>query len=428
MSSRISESGGVYIKTLGCKVNQAESMAMRAELLNAGIRLTDESDAGVIVLDTCTVTAEADRKARKYARRAHGMGSSPVVLVTGCMAALDDGRLSGLGDRIEVLGDKGRVIARVIELLGDSPRHAVSESVGAFTSTRTRAMLKVQDGCDVGCAYCIVPFARGAPHSVPLKEVIASAEKLVDSGAPEIVLTGINLGKYRDSNADIATLIREVSRTGVNRLRLSSIEPADITDRLLEEIEARSSVCRHLHVPLQSGSDRVLRAMGRNYTTSEYRNIIDSARGAIRGLAVTTDLIRGFPTETESESRQTIEYCREIGFSGMHVFRFSPRQGTLAAKMQGRLDPKIVSERASMARRVAGELRARFLGAKIGLIDEVLVESVGSDAVCVGTTSDYARVRFEGGSYVRSGDLVTVKIDALASGVLKGIDVAKIGR
>lgn len=433
MNSRVPEPCGVHIKTLGCKVNQAESIAMRAELVSAGIRLADESDAGVIVLDTCTVTAEADRKVRKYARRAHGMSASPVVLVTGCMAALDNGRLSGLGDRIEVLADKAGVVARVIELLGDS-RHTIagaetSEPVrGASVSPRTRAMLKVQDGCDAGCAYCIVPFARGTPRSVPLVEVIASAGKLVELGAPEIVLTGINLGKYRDSGADIAALVREVARTGVRRLRLSSIEPADITDRLLEVIATTTPVCRYLHVPLQSGSDRVLRAMGRNYTIAEYRSIIDSARGAIRGLAVTTDLICGFPTETESESRQTIEYCREIGFSGMHVFRFSARQGTIAAKMQGRFDPKIVSKRAGAARRLAGELNTRFLGAKIGSKDEVLVESAGGGAACEGTTSDYARVRFEGGSHVKSGDFVTVRIDALASGVLKGIDVAKIGR
>lgn len=427
MSSRAPDSGGVYIKTLGCKVNQTESTAIRSQLAGLGVKLTDESEAGVIILDTCTVTAEADRKARKYLRRAHGMSASPAVVVTGCMAVLDDGRLSALGDRVEVFADKTKVAERVIEILAERG-HDLGEPVSNLALPRTRAMLKVQDGCDAGCAYCVVPFARGAPRSTPLAEVIASAEKLVALGAPEIVLTGINLGRYSDSGADIATLVREVSRTGVARVRLSSIEPVDITERLLEVMASTPSVCRQLHVPLQSGSDRVLAAMGRSYTTAEYRRLVDLARGAISGLAVTTDLICGFPTETEGEARETIEYCREIGFSGMHVFRFSPRHETAAAKMAGRVDPRVISERAGKVRRLAEELRSHFLAAKIGSVEEVLVESAASDSVYEGTTSDYAKVRFGGGVDVRSGDLVSVKIEALVSGVLKGADVAKISR
>lgn len=427
MTGRTPDAGGVHIKTLGCKVNQTESTAIRAQLAALGVELADESAAAVIILDTCTVTAEADRKARKYLRRAHGMSTSPAVVVTGCMAALDDGRLSALGDRVEVVGDKTRVAERVIEILGERG-YIPGEPVSNLASPRTRAMLKVQDGCDAGCAYCIVPLARGGPRSTPLADVIASAERLVALGAPEIVLTGINLGRYSDSGADIAMLVREVSRTGVARLRLSSIEPVDITERLLEVMASTPSVCRHLHVPLQSGSDRVLATMGRSYTTAEYRRLVDLARRAIPGLAVTTDLICGFPTETEGEARQTIEYCRETGFSGMHVFRFSPRQETAAAKMGGRVDPGTISERAAEVRRVAEELRSGFLAARIGLIEEVLVESVVSDSACEGMTSDYARVGFDGGGDVRPGDLVPVKIDSLASGVLKGAVVAKIDR
>ena len=427
MSECAPDSGGVHIKTLGCKVNQSESTAIRAQLAGFGVKLTDESGAGVIILDTCTVTAEADRKARKYLRRVHTMSTSPAVVVIGCMAALDDGRLSALGDRVEVLGDKTKVAERVIEILAERG-HDLGEPVSNLAFPRTRIMLKVQDGCDAGCAYCIVPFARGAPRSTPLADVIVSAEKLVALGAPEIVLTGINLGRYSDSGADIATLVREVSRTGVTRVRLSSIEPVDITERLLEVMAFTPSVCRQLHVPLQSGSDRVLAAMGRSYTTAEYRRLVDLARGAISGLAVTTDLICGFPTETEVEARETIDYCREIGFSGMHVFRFSPRHETAAAKMGGRVDPRVISERAGKVRRLAEELRSRFLAAKIGSVEEVLVESAVNDSAYEGTTSDYAKVRFDGGVDVRSGDLVSVKIEALVSGVLKGTDVAKISR
>lgn len=415
-------SASVSIKTLGCKVNQAESNEIFSKLQAAGIRIVAEEEADVVVLNTCTVTAEADRKARKILRRAKTLARRPIVVVTGCLAAYGGSKLEAVNTRIIVEPDKARVYERVIELLGARVSSGpIARTQPVFSSlARTRAMLKVQDGCDAFCAYCIVPFVRGAPRSIPLDEVVTKAKRLVSSGTPEIVLTGINLGRYSDEGVGLPELIEAVASTGVPRLRLSSIEPSDLTAELLEVLSGCPSMCPHLHVPLQSGSDRVLAAMGRSYTAEEYRYWIEEARKAISGLTVTTDVICGFPTESDADSLETARFCKAVGFSGIHVFRYSAREGTRAALMSGRVDPGVVARRAEALRRVDRELRRRFIGERIGKVLDVLIERVHSDGTCEGTTGDYAHVIVKGATCSQSGGFIRVLAVGSVSDALLG--------
>ncbi|HSK48590.1 MAG TPA: tRNA (N(6)-L-threonylcarbamoyladenosine(37)-C(2))-methylthiotransferase MtaB [Coriobacteriia bacterium] len=384
----------VSFRTLGCKVNRVESEDIAADLLGRGVALSADDDADVVVINTCTVTAEADAKARKTVRHALAAPGRPVVVVTGCLAAVDPMALEALGERVVVEPDKERVAGRVAEFLGIDPNAPHSHVVRAGEGFRTRAMLKVEDGCDVFCSYCIVPHARGGPRGVPLAAAVSEARALVEHGVKEIVLTGINLGRYRDGSDDLASLVSAVGETGVPRLRLSSIEPPDLTEQLLETLAATPALCRHLHVPLQSGSDSVLSAMRRNYTVDEYRALVSAAKDALPGLSVTTDVMVGFPGETEEDAEQTRALCEEIGFAKLHVFRYSVRPGTPAAEM-AQIDPRAKASRAARLRQTGDSLRAQFLQGHAGASAEVLLERERPPDVFEGTTRDYVKVRLQ---------------------------------
>lgn len=385
----------VAFRTLGCKVNRVESDSIAAELLGRGVTVCEADEAHVIIINTCTVTGEADAKARKAVRQSLGAARQPVVVVTGCLAALDAAGLASLGDRVVVEADKAAVALRVAELLGleDSGHGEPARIARTGQGFRTRALLKIEDGCDNFCAYCIVPYARGVPRGVPVTHAIREARQLVDAGVKELVLTGINIGRYRDpdTGADLAGLVTEVAATGVERLRLSSIEPPDLTDRLLGVLAETPAACEHLHVPLQSGNDAVLARMGRRYTTREYAACLEAARAAIPGLAVTTDLIAGFPEESEAEHADTLAFVEGMGFSKLHVFRYSVRPGTPAAAME-QVAPEVRALRAAELRDLGDRLRERYAEERIGAEVEVLVETVDTSGA-IGTTRDYLRVR-----------------------------------
>jgi threonylcarbamoyladenosine tRNA methylthiotransferase MtaB len=403
----------VAFRTLGCKVNRVESEAIAAELLGRGAEVVDEERAAVVIINTCTVTGEADAKARKAVRHALRAPHEPIVVVTGCLAALDRAGLESLGERVVVEADKERVALRVGELLAlaeNQPHHLARRG----KEFRTRAILKIQDGCDAYCAYCIVPYARGVPRAVPLPDVVAEACELVSAGATEIVLTGINIGRYQHEGTRLPGLLEAVAASGVARLRLSSIEPLDITDELLEAIRRTPSFCPHLHVPLQSGSDVVLGEMGRKYSVDEYRECIARARAIIPGLAVSTDVIAGFPGETDGQAADTLRFCDEMRFSKMHVFRYSRREGTPAAGRSDQVPPEVRSARASALRECGRAGADCFARARLGDTVEVLVESAGEGidgpSLAEGMTPDYLRVFFPS-DHVRAGELATVVLE-----------------
>lgn len=421
-------SGAVAIRTLGCKVNRVESERLAATLLAAGVRIVPEEDADVVVVNTCTVTGEADAKARQLVRRELNGDRAPRVVVTGCLVSIDPGALEQLGDRVVAVADKADLAARVAELVGArfETGAAVRRSGEGF---RTRAMLKVQDGCDNRCAYCIVPAARGVPRSVPFAEVVREAEELLDAGTRELVLTGVNLGRYDSHGRDLAELVRELDALGVKRLRLSSIEPPDLTQRLVETLGSARSVCPHLHVPLQSGSDQVLAAMGRRYDAETYARLVAAAREAVPGLALTTDVMAGFPGERAQDAEATLAACESIGFARLHVFRYSERPSTPAASMPDAVPAGERARRAAALRRLDRELRSRYAQSREGGEAGVLVERIerggqGAAPVAIGTSGDYLKVSLPAdGATV--GDVVAVRLgsagrDGVFAGVLQG--------
>ncbi|MDP2234343.1 MAG: MiaB/RimO family radical SAM methylthiotransferase [Actinomycetota bacterium] len=406
----------VFVRTLGCKVNQVESEQIAAQLLGVGCVLAAQDEAAVVIVNTCTVTGEADAKTRKAVRHALNSAAGPLVVVTGCLAAIDRAGLESLGERVVVESDKALVAERVwthVGARGVAPRRPSGEApfprIGA--GFHTRAMVKIEDGCDAFCAYCIVPHARGAPRSVSRADVLRECEALVDAGTREIVLTGVNLGRYCDSNTGLAALVEDVAATGVARLRLSSVEPLDLTDRLLGVLAGSSAICPHLHVPLQAGCDSTLAAMGRAYTTAAYTDRVSAAREAIPGLAITTDVIAGFPEESEVHAEETLAFCRAMGFAKMHVFRYSVRENTVAAAMGGQVDPSARTSRASALRELGDELHAAYARGRVGTVARVLVERVrdeAGDRIAEGTTEDYLKARVL--SSARVGDILSVRV------------------
>lgn len=403
--------GGVAFTTLGCKVNRAESDGIAAELVKAGAILVDPDEAELIVVNSCTVTAEADAKVRKAVRRALHAASAPVVLVTGCLATLDPAGLRDLGDRVIVEADKERAADRARELLGLAGREGAGRDRASVPGARTRVVVKVQDGCNASCSYCIIPRARGLPRSRPAGEVVSEVARLAEAGVKEVVVAGINLGLYRDRGIRLPGLLDRIADTGVARVRLSSIEPDHVCDELLDVLRARAHViCAHLHVPLQSGSDAVLEAMARTYTRAGYCETIDRVRRAIPGVSLTTDVIVGFPGEREEDHRATLELVERIGFSRVHIFRFSPRPGTPAASFGGRVDPSTLAVRAAEMRSCAERAHDRFVASRERSVVEVLVERV-SAGVATGTSREYLTVSFPAAG-VEVGELREVVLGA----------------
>jgi threonylcarbamoyladenosine tRNA methylthiotransferase MtaB len=276
--------------------------------------------------------------------------------------------------------------------------------------------LKIQDGCDAFCTYCIVPYARGVPRAVPLGEVVAEAERLAASGVAEVVLTGINIGRYDDGGTRLADVLSAVAATGIPRVRLSSIEPREVNETLLATAAETASFCRHLHIPLQSGSDSVLRRMGRPYTTAEYLGVLDRVRAALPGVAVSTDVIAGFPGEDEREHEESLAMVLGAGFSRLHVFRYSARAGTPAAVMPGQVAPAGRARRAAELREAGARLMHETALSWAGREAEMLVERVRAEGeararVVEGTTREYLRVQAAHPA-ASAGDLVTVRLQA----------------
>jgi threonylcarbamoyladenosine tRNA methylthiotransferase MtaB len=415
----------VALRTLGCKVNRSESDALAEALALLGIAVSAETaGAGAIVVNTCTVTGEADAKARKEIRRALA-ATDGAVIVTGCLAALDADGLRALDPRVTVETDRSALPTTVARLLdGASTGPVAATAPGSRPLARTRALVKIQDGCDNRCAYCIVPDARGAVRSVPADTVVAKVAALHRSGAAEVVLTGVNIGRYEDAAApDLAALVRRVADTGIRRIRISSIESPDLDARLLGALAAAPSVAPHLHVPLQSGCDRTLSAMRRRYDAAAYADTLLRARATLPGLAVTTDVIAGFPGESDADFEESLAFVRACGFTKLHVFRYSTRAGTPAAAYPAQVDACAKSERAERLRELGSELEAAHARARAGTRATLLVEAAGG-GVMRGTTEDYLRVAADLPGAV-AGDLLPVILRASELGMLRAYHVGR---
>ncbi len=364
------------VVNLGCKVNRVESDSISAELESLGWTF-DSAAPQAIVVNTCTVTGEAQKKTRKCIRQCIARHPEARIIVTGCAAVVAADELLGIDDRVEVVSK-----ASVIDALGAAGSDLGDWGSGALrvgSDFPTRVGLKIQDGCDNACTYCIVHTARGRSRSRCFEDVRAEARRLQGAGVREIVLTGINLGRYRDADLDLVGLLDELLRSCPEvRFRLSSIEPCDVTDGLLRLMErSQGKICRHLHLPLQSGSDAVLRQMARPYSFEDYFTLVCKARELMPSLALSTDVIVGFPGETEEDFDCTLSAVRLCRFSKVHVFRYSRRDGTPAALRCDQVDPSVVSHRAHELQVCADAARKADALSRVGTCEDLVVERDG---------------------------------------------------
>lgn len=403
------------IVNLGCKVNRVESDAFSASLSACGCVESPEADAELIVVNTCTVTGEAEKKTRKAVRHALRANECATVVVTGCAAAIDADVFTQMSDRIRVMGKSALAAAIDAGALGDAAAHGKALPVGE--GFRTRVGVKVQDGCNNACTYCIVHDARGRAASVDADKVVAQCRALSDAGVGEIVLTGINLGSYcsgdrRDENATrlpdlLKRLLSETEQPAAGRcrpvrFRISSIEPRDLDDELIEVLaSSEGRVCRHLHLPLQAGSTKVLREMHRPYTAEYFASLVEKLYERVPELSLSTDIICGFPGETEAEFEETLELARACRFSKIHVFPYSLRAGTPAAARTDQVPPETKAQRAARLRELADALRAAELERRRGTRELAIVEGEG-----IALTESYFEVPVPDGA--RPGDIVEV--------------------
>lgn len=396
-----------HIVNLGCKVNRVESDSFHDALGSRGLVCGELADADVVVVNTCTVTAVAEKKARKAVRHALASNLRAKVVVTGCASAIDREEFAGLSGRVEVVPKAmmGEYLAALAGADAPAGRGDAEEEGPALVPGRERFGLKVQDGCANRCTYCIVRVARGPQWSERPDNVLASARKMDSAGIPEIVLTGINLGGYASEGVDLAGLLRLLLDARLSaRLRLSSIEPDDVTDGLVDLIAASEGrVCRHLHLPLQSGSSKVLREMCRPYDSEAYEGLVASLRRRIPNLSLTTDVIVGFPGETEEEFQESVALCRRCGFSKIHVFPYSERRGTQAAERHDQVPKEVRLRRAAELREVAERLRRADRERRCGTVELAAVESSTR-----ATTESYHEVEPPSGAVV--GTLVEVAL------------------
>ena len=375
----------VAFVNLGCRVNRVETDLIANRLERAGCVLVPEAEAELIVINTCAVTGEAEAKTRKTIRHAAHLPAAPVVVATGCVANLFRSELEELGPNVLVEPNKAEVPALALRELGLDESSVGDDGELAVTPTPTGRMrpgIKVQDGCDNRCTYCIVWKARGASRSVDASRVRELVLRSLDRGASEVVLTGINLGVYRSvlpdgSEVGLPGLLSWLlETTAVGRMRLSSIEPPDVTSELLEAMAAsQGRIAPFLHICLQSGSDATLSRMARIYDTTLFRRAVEQARAILPQVSLGTDLIVGFPGETDEEFEQSLSFCREMGFSRMHVFRYSRRPGTPAASAEGQVDPHVMAERSARARGLAHEMRREEARRLVGADDLVCVQT-----------------------------------------------------
>ncbi|MGB9803362.1 tRNA (N(6)-L-threonylcarbamoyladenosine(37)-C(2))-methylthiotransferase MtaB [Desulfofundulus sp.] len=430
----------VALATLGCKVNQYESAALATLFRERGYKVVDFSEpADIYVINTCTVTHLGDRKSRQLIRRATRSNPHARVVVTGCYAQISPEEVLSIPGVDLVVGtrDKSRIVDLVEELESrtEGPVAVVRDvfadrdyeelPVPALPS-RIRAFLKIQEGCNNYCAYCIIPYARGPLRSRDPENVLTEAGRLVASGFKELVLTGIHIGAYgqdRPGGLDLAGLVERLTEIpGLVRLRLSSVEPVDITDELVDIMAERTNVCRHLHIPLQSGDDTVLARMRRHYTTGWFRGLVRRLRERIPGIAITTDIIVGFPGETDDQFESTFNFVREMAFARLHVFKYSPRQGTAAASFPDQISAPVKEARSRRLIALGDELARSFAAGHIGRQVQVLVEEglQEKDGYFAGLTDNYLRVIFPARNNP-VGELVTVRVGGMEGTDLKGM-------
>lgn len=395
--------------TLGCKVNQYESQAMAQSLERHGITVVDSTEnADIYVINSCTVTAESDRKTRQTVRRFKKLHPDSIVVLTGCMPQASPEAGEKLGEADIVIGNKSNALLYeyIMQYINGSGRIvAVSEhrsgeafcgdTVSGFRE-RTRAIVKIEDGCNRFCSYCIIPYARGRVRSKPLEELKSEVALLAENGFCEIVLVGINLSAYgTESGGNIVDAVRAAAEPeGIKRVRLGSLEPDHITDDVISGLAEIKEFCPQFHISLQSGCDKTLKRMNRHYDSKEYFELCQKLRSVFPDATLTTDVMVGFPDETPEDFESSLEFVKKVGFEKVHVFPYSRRPGTPADRMSGQVEQKEKERRAAIMIEETNKLRAEFFNSLIGKTVEILPEE-NHNGFVQGYTANYVPVRLK---------------------------------
>ena len=392
------------IETHGCKLNQADTLVIAREFKEAGlVQVSEDERADVYVVNSCTVTHVADRKARQALRAARRRNPKATIVATGCYAQRTPEALEAIAEIDLVFGNvqKPRLVRQVLDWRGEQAVPCATGDEAEYISPhvdRSRAMVKIQEGCNQVCAYCIVPKVRGRERSIPTDDLVSEVSAHVAGGYKEVVLTGTQLGSYGFdlAGSSLTSLIEAViTRTDIERLRVSSLQPREMADELLA-LWDEQRLCSHFHMPLQSGSDSILQKMRRRYNSRDYEETVERIRTRIPGASITTDVIVGFPGESDGDFRDTYELCERVGFADMHVFPYSVRPGTSAAHYEGHVPPDVKGERMQALLALARRQASQFRLGRIGATRRVLWESHGlrDNSMCwFGLTDDYIRVR-----------------------------------
>lgn len=428
----------VAFHTLGCKVNQYETEAMEKMFEDKDYIIVKEDDlADIYVINTCTVTNLSDRKSRQFIRRVKKINEDSVIAVVGCYSQVSPDEVEKIEGVDVIIGtsDRNKIVELCEKAKADNQRINIVRSIKTYDEfeeinvddikSMTRAYIKIQDGCNQFCSYCIIPYARGPIRSRQIYDIIKETERLAKSGFKEVILTGIHIASYgKDLGAiRLGDVIKEISKVnGIERIRLSSLEPNIITEEFMEKLVDSRKVCDHFHLSLQSGCDRILQRMNRRYTSDVFRERVNLIRKYMPNAGITTDIIVGFPGETEEDFKETFEFVKTIGFSRIHVFKYSSRKGTPAAKLENQIHGSIKNDRSTRLIELGDDLMEVFASKYIGKNMEVLFEEK-YNGYYEGYSTNYIRVK----SYSEEdivGQLINIDIDNYKKGQLLG----KIGR
>lgn len=425
--------------TLGCKVNQADTASMENLFLRSGHQLVSfDGEADVYIINTCVVTNTGQRKSRQTIHRAIRKNPNALIVVTGCYPQTAAEEVKAIAGVDMIIGNQDR--AQIVQLVEERLAHRQTDTLDAVhkltastafeemaagdITDKTRAFLKIQEGCNQFCTYCIIPYARGPLRSRSLERIHTETQRLISAGFKEIVLIGIHLGCYGKENPDGPTLYDAVKTVldvpGVQRLRLGSLESVEVEPRLLTLMQEDARFCRHLHLPLQSGCDKTLQAMHRPYTTAKFKTLLADIKTRVPDIAITTDVIVGFPGETEADFETTCKFAESCGFSKMHIFPFSARKGTPAEKFAGAVTEAVKKERADILGKIDETMHKTFLQAMVGQTAEVLFEQSAGEDYFEGLTGNYQRVFVKSGGRNMGGEILPVKITAFDGEKLLG--------
>ncbi|MBQ3594361.1 MAG: tRNA (N(6)-L-threonylcarbamoyladenosine(37)-C(2))-methylthiotransferase MtaB [Bacteroidales bacterium] len=411
----------IAFKTLGCRVNLYETDALASRFKAAGYEIVDaDENTDIFVVNTCTVTNQSDQKCRQALHQIRRQHPGSLIVATGCMVnhrknellenktvdyAIDNERKYALFNIIDkhFKGEQVDPEGLDVDLFGYQP---------AFDTFHTRSLIKIHDGCNNFCSYCLIPMVRGRATSRSDKDIYDNIRSVVDHGFKEIVLTGVNMGRYQYLDVNFEGLVENILNIdGDFRLRISSIEPDNFSDRFLRLFE-NEKLAPHMHICLQSGAENTLKAMRRHYTAAEFKNMCERIKTTIPDFNITTDLIVGFPGETEEDFMESAEMCREVGFSHIHTFKYSVRNGTKAATMPNQIPEKIKTERSAVIRNISSENKKRYFEQMIGKQQKMLIERISSDGIAQGYGENYIPMRLKG-KHLEKNTFVDVIVDGI---------------